>query len=179
MSDKTVSINRAPVLSLWASVVAERLGFDEEAALTFGRAVAALNAQSNGRRLGLLKPKEKEKPRPEEPAEVTQVEVCGRTVPAQATGWGLRAVLGGKVIRPDGVRKYLQRAFGADLEPVGSALRKLAGSYAPEALRREAYDLYELFRPVVPEDVSGWGAKGKLDLGLIRRLARRRVRARR
>ena len=39
---KTVAINRAPVFTLWGSVVAERLGFDEDTALTLGRAVAAL-----------------------------------------------------------------------------------------------------------------------------------------
>src|SRR5438477_7784341 len=100
MSARTVSVNRAPVLTLWAAVVAERLGFDEDASLTLGRAVAALNAQSKGRRLGIFKPKEKEaeKPRPEAPAEVSQVEVCGRTVPTRHTGRGPRAVLGGKVI---------------------------------------------------------------------------------
>jgi hypothetical protein len=44
-----VTINRAPVLTLWAAVVAERLGYDREASLTLGRAVAGLNAQSKGR----------------------------------------------------------------------------------------------------------------------------------
>jgi len=47
---KTVTINRAPVLTMWASVVAERLGFDEDAALTLGKAVAGLTAQHKGRR---------------------------------------------------------------------------------------------------------------------------------
>ena len=37
MSD-TVNINRAPVLALWAAVVAERLGFDRAASLTLGQA---------------------------------------------------------------------------------------------------------------------------------------------
>jgi len=32
-------IDRAPVLTLWASVVAERLGFDRDEALTLGRAL--------------------------------------------------------------------------------------------------------------------------------------------
>jgi len=41
-----VNINRAPVLTLWATVVAERLGFDRDEALTLGRAVAGLNAYS-------------------------------------------------------------------------------------------------------------------------------------
>ena len=39
MSDK-ITINRAPVLTLWAAVVAERLGFDRAFALTLGQAVA-------------------------------------------------------------------------------------------------------------------------------------------
>jgi hypothetical protein len=41
---RTIRINRAPVLTLWAAVVAERLGFDHNTALTLGRAVAGLNA---------------------------------------------------------------------------------------------------------------------------------------
>ena len=45
MANKKVKINRAPVLTLWATVVAERLGYDEETALTLGKAVAGLNAR--------------------------------------------------------------------------------------------------------------------------------------
>ena len=41
---RTVYINRAPLLTLWAAVVAERLGFRRDEALTLGRAVAGLNA---------------------------------------------------------------------------------------------------------------------------------------
>jgi hypothetical protein len=57
-------------------------------------------------------------------------------------------------------------------------LRKLAASYETSELDRQSYALYEQFRPVVPADVSGWGAKGQLDLSLVRRLARRAMRAR-
>ncbi len=53
-----VSINRAPVLTLWAAVVAERLGFNEDEALSLGKALAGLNAQTKGRRLGIYKPHE-------------------------------------------------------------------------------------------------------------------------
>ena len=42
---------RAP--ELWAAVVAERLGFDEDEALTMGRVVAGLNAYSKGKALGI------------------------------------------------------------------------------------------------------------------------------
>ena len=44
MASKTISINRAPVLTLWAAVVAQGLGFDEDESLTLGKAVAGLNA---------------------------------------------------------------------------------------------------------------------------------------
>ena len=54
MPGKIVQINRAPVLTLWAAVVAEALGFAPDEALTLGKAVAGLNAQAKGRRLGIL-----------------------------------------------------------------------------------------------------------------------------
>ena len=46
-----IEINRAPVLTLWGVVVAQRMGYDREAALTLGRRLAGLNAQAKGRRL--------------------------------------------------------------------------------------------------------------------------------
>jgi hypothetical protein len=48
---RTIRINRAPVLTLWAAVVAERLGFDHDTALTLGRAAAGLNAYSKASRM--------------------------------------------------------------------------------------------------------------------------------
>src|ERR1044072_8538772 len=49
----TISINRAPVLTLWAAVVAERLRAWGDEALTLGRAVAGMNAQAKAVHLGL------------------------------------------------------------------------------------------------------------------------------
>ena len=51
MVKKKIKINRAPVLTLWAAVIAERFGYDKKEALTLAKAVAGLNAQSKGRRL--------------------------------------------------------------------------------------------------------------------------------
>jgi hypothetical protein len=53
-------VNRAPVLTLWAAVVAEILGFEHDEALTLGRAVAGLNAYSKGVSLGLFQPTPRE-----------------------------------------------------------------------------------------------------------------------
>ena len=41
-----VMVNRAPVLTLWAAVVAEVLGFEHDEVLTLGRAMSGLNAYS-------------------------------------------------------------------------------------------------------------------------------------
>src|SRR6202163_4745208 len=111
---KTISINRAPVLTLWAAVVARRLGFDEDEALTLGKAVAGLNAQAKGRRLGIFKPHEEKakKAREKERGERFLVEVCGRSLPATNTADGIRAVKGAQVIEPDSVRRYLSDKFG-------------------------------------------------------------------
>lgn len=62
MTSKIIMINRAPVLTLWAAVVAERLGFDQDEALTLGKAVAGLNAQAKGRRLGVFQPHKEKRP---------------------------------------------------------------------------------------------------------------------
>ena len=94
-------VNRAPVLTLWAAVVAEVLGFEHDEALTLGRAVAGLNAYSKGVSLGLFQPA---------PREVKE-------------------------------------------------------------LAEKAYTLYEKFRPEIPPGKKGWGASGKLDLDLIRKMA--------
>jgi hypothetical protein len=170
---KTTSINRAPVLALWAAIVAERLGFDEDEALTLGKALAGLNAQAKGRRLGIFKPHEEKphKAREKERGEEFWIELCGRGIPARNTPNGIRAVHGAQVIEPESVRRYLEEKFGADLDAARSAMRWLAKRYQPKELAELAFPLYERFRPKIPEGVRGWGAKGDLDLGLIEKLA--------
>jgi hypothetical protein len=176
MTTRTISINRAPVLTLWGTIVAQRLGFDEDEALSLGKAVAGLNAQAKGRKLGIFKPHEEKpkKAREKERGERFWIEVLGRPVPATNTEDGIRAVRGSKPIDPDSVRRYLDDKFGDDLKAVRSAMQKLAKAYKPQQLAHDAYPLYERFRPSIPEGVKGWGAKGDLDLGLIERLAKER-----
>jgi hypothetical protein len=166
---RTRLINRAPVLTLWAAVVAERLVFAADEALTLGRAVAGLNAQSKGRRLGVFKPHE-QKPRAARQkgaGEQFLVEVCGRDVPAVVVGGGVRAVSRGQPLDPDAVRAYLEDKFGDALPAVRAAMRRLAKGYPPAALAEAAYPLYERFRPAVPAGKRGWGAKGVLDLARL------------
>jgi hypothetical protein len=176
MSAKVIKINRAPVLTLWAAVVAERLGFKRDEALTLGRAVAGLNAYAKGVSLGLFQPT---------PAAIREqrrkaargrlkVNIMHRAVPVVRTPDGLRALTGGRAINPASVASYLEGKFGDTLGPARTAMRSLARSLTPSALSARAYPLYVQFRPEVPKGVRGWGAAGRLDLGRIRGLARRK-----
>jgi hypothetical protein len=173
---KKIKINRAPVLTLWAAVVAERSGHDHKEALTLGKAVAGLNAQSKGRRLGIYEEKkeaagEKES-KAEKPVRVEMVSVLGRPVPTVRTADGRRAAIKGKAITPESVESYLEQKFGEDLKPARAALETLAKAFTPRQLDSQAYGLYEKFRPEIPEGKKGWGVKGELDLDRIRSLAK-------
>jgi hypothetical protein len=168
-----MQINRAPVLSLWAVVVAERLGYKKDSALTLGKALAGLNAQSKGRALGIFEAKEKEKAAQESPClEIEFVELMGRRIPATRGEKGLLALDKGKPMDPGSVRRYLDKTFGEELEPVMEAMQAVASSYARSELQREAFGLYEKFRPEIPKGQPGWGAKGELDVKRIGRLAK-------
>jgi hypothetical protein len=173
MANTKVKINRAPVLTLWAAVVAERLGYNKETALTLGKAVAGLNAQSKGRRLGIYEEKseEEKKKATEKPVETEFIEILGRGVPAVKTPKGLRAAIKGEAIHAESVETYLKQKFGEDLDEARAAMEKLAGAFTPKQLESKAYDLYEKFRPEIPGGKKGWGAKGELDLDYIRSLA--------
>jgi hypothetical protein len=173
MTEHQIQINRAPVLTLWATAVAERLGFDREEALSIGKAVAGLNAQSKGRRLGIFKPvpQEVKKARAKKRGEEFFVEICGRAVPSINTSDGVRAVIKDKPVEPKSVERYLVSKFGESLGPAREAMQDLAGFFQPEQLMLNAFGLYEKFRPAIPEGVRGWGAKGNLNIDRIRSLA--------
>src|SRR5687767_3905047 len=101
MSAKTIKINRAPVLTLWAAVVAERPGHDSDSALTFGKAVAGLNAYSKGRRLGIYEESSDEDDETASAAKKDErhsVALLGRKVPTVETPAGVRATAKGRPI---------------------------------------------------------------------------------
>jgi hypothetical protein len=174
----TVTINRAPVLTLWAAVVAERLGFERDEALTLGKSIAGLTAQTKGQRLGIFTPSpdavRRQRAAKAKAAGVFHVALMGRAVPVLHTDDGLRAT--GKdqtPVSPGSVEKYLAAKFGQALPLVRHAMEALAMSREPEALADDGFRLYEAFRPEVPAGESGWGAKGTLSIRKIELLSRR------
>jgi len=179
-----VRVNRAPVLALWAAVVAERAGFRREEALTLGQALAGLNARSKGKRLGIYEDTGKpEKRLPVHDGSAASarakkigakfaVALVGREVPAIRTEDGVRAIVSGKPTNPESVAHYLAGKLGDDLGRVRKAMEKLADAHWPEARGAHGYALYEAFRPKIPTGTKGWGAKGVLDLAKMKELAK-------
>jgi hypothetical protein len=170
-----VTVNRAPVLTLWAAVVAQRLGFDREEALTMGRVVAGLNAYAKGKSLGLFRPAPEDvrsaRERLRHGAQM-HVDLLHRAVPVAVTPDGLRALSKDKPVSPESVQRYLAGKFGDALGAVDQAMEDLAASLDAGELARSAYSLYEAFRPEVPAGVRGWGAAGVLDVERIRNAAK-------
>ena len=133
--DLSVTINRAPVLTLWAAVVAERLGLDQDEALTVGRALSGLTAHAKGVRLGIFEPSPEHMAQHRQSlkhGDTTEIRLMGRNVEAIHTPEGLRAVSRGKPIKPAAVRKYLAGKFGDALGDVQGAMEALAASMPPE-----------------------------------------------
>lgn len=84
---------------------------------------------------------------------------------------GLRALSKDRPVPPESFERYLQNKSGDALDDARAAMTQLARSRRPGELAAEAFKLYEEFRPTIPTGVRGWGAKGDLDLRLIRELA--------
>lgn len=176
LNKNLLAINRAPVITLWASIIAERMGYERKTALTLGKAVAGLNAQSKGKRLGIFEKSGKKTLKVEHKAgkvtEEAMVTLLGRQIPTVRTREGVRAAINGEAIDPQVVIRYLNKKFGEHLGDAQEAMKKLARGYSKEDLATDAYVLYEKFRPTIPEGKKSWGAKGELDLRLIRSLAK-------
>jgi hypothetical protein len=54
MSERPIQVNRAPILALWATVVAEALGHPPDTAVTRGRYVTSASAHIKARGIGML-----------------------------------------------------------------------------------------------------------------------------
>jgi hypothetical protein len=171
-----IHVNRAPVLTLWATMVAERLGYPPETALTLGRFVAGSSARAKARRLGIIDEKQDAEERHARAAELRPrrqiVRLLGRDIPVLAAVDGtLRAKDDGRPASAKSVQSYIARAFGDRMTEARAAMEALAASLPPEELNRGGFRLYERFRPDVPEGAQGWGAKGELRVERIVRAA--------
>src|SRR3954471_23555151 len=164
-------VNRAPVLTLWAAVVAERLGHPPDTALSLASAVAGTAARAKARRLGITEERDHAKDaKAAAPARAQDTaQLLGKKIRLTHDANGVVLAEGeGKPAPAAPVRAYVTKAFGEHLAAVRKAMEDLAAQYEPEELNRVGFRLYKAFRPEVPPDVKGWGAKGMFDLAKIR-----------
>src|ERR671933_2553470 len=139
-----IKVNRAPVLTLWAAVVAERLGFDRNEALTLGRAVAGMSAAIKGQSLGIFEPEdsrqvEAERRKAAQAGEELHVRLLGRAVPAVHTADGIRAIDKGKPGNAASVERYLRAKLGDGYAAARAAMEKLAAAKEPQDLTRHGF----------------------------------------
>jgi hypothetical protein len=176
MADPEILINRAPVFTLWGTVVARHMGYAEDEALSLAKVMAGLTAQQKGRRLGIYEGHDvggSKVPCKTGLGEVLWITLCERPVPARRMPEGIRGVQGADPEDPAKAAAYLQQKFGEHYPLVRQAMEELASSFAKEELEAKAYKMYEQFRPAIPAGRAGWGAKGKLDLAFIRGLGKK------
>jgi hypothetical protein len=133
-----LEINRAPVLTLWAAVVAERLGHPADTALTLGRAVAGYAARVKARNIGR---EERKADRDADrsglrPDHVTApVFLLGKTIRLLPTTDGeLRAADCEQPADPRAVQRYLAKAFGDHLDEVRQAIVARQSRWWPHCL---------------------------------------------
>ena len=164
-----------------------RLGHPRTTALTLGRAVANRFAVAKGTKIGAiaanaaptrLPPALQPVALPDVPTHPAvylrqrALGLLGEVFPVELVQQKeLHAVVDGRPVFPPQVQRSLTDSFGASLPAVEDAFQLLAASRSPAALARDAYALYEVFRPTVPPGMDGWGVKGVLDLAEVRRLA--------
>jgi hypothetical protein len=137
----TLRINRAPVLTLWAAVVAEKIGLPHETALTAGQAVAGMTAHAKGVRLGIYAQPVDSGTRPALPnpegstGTIKEFMLLGRIVHISDTKDGPRAINKGEIGKPEAVEKYLRSKFGDQMDAARSAMEALAATVPPRAPR--------------------------------------------
>ncbi|KAK2466268.1 hypothetical protein APHAL10511_001910 [Amanita phalloides] len=161
---KSIVINRAPVMMAWATVVAERLGFQREEALSIAAAYTEMNAISKGVSIGIYEKGKEQDLDADRNGSQPYVDIMGRRVPLfkmQSEQW--HAILNATPASPTEAFSYISRSFNQTMPHVIGAMRLLAESYTPEDLNNKAWDFYTQFRP----PAEGWGKRAKMTCATI------------
>lgn len=174
-------VNRAPVMTVWATILLEKLNFSHPEALSLAHCYVNYTSTMRGISLGIIPAAEKERAvhivGPNQP----HFELMGVKIPVmQMQDGSYRGISAGEVVGPEKAFNYMRRSMAQTLSSVVGALTLLADSfmepiqeqegsqtdtkteamkYGADLLNSRGYDLYAEFRP----STSGeWGKKGRL-----------------
>ncbi|KAK0468267.1 uncharacterized protein EV420DRAFT_1260153 [Desarmillaria tabescens] len=170
---KSTVINRAPLMTAWAMVVAERLGFRREEALSIASVYTEMNALSKGVSLGIYKDGKQKGLDAIKGGSQPYVELMGRSPLYQSQSNQWRALLNSKPAQPSSPFSYISRSFRQTTPHIIGALRLLAESFPPKELNNKGWALYAEFRP----SVNGWGERSEVKCETILNLRNTVVRA--
>ncbi|KAG1752714.1 uncharacterized protein EDB91DRAFT_1234689 [Suillus paluster] len=150
LKKKSTVVNRAPLMTAWATVVAERLGI--------ASVYTEMNAISKGVSLGLFDEARKKEIEITKGSTQPYVDLLGRRHLYQTQNETWRALTNTSPALPSTAFSYISRAFRQTTPYVIGALRLLAESFPPQELNTKGFGLYAEFRP----DVDGWGKRGEV-----------------
>ncbi|KAF2485792.1 hypothetical protein BDY17DRAFT_111666 [Neohortaea acidophila] len=171
----SVTINRAPVLELWASCVTQFLypSLSWSTCLSAGGAISTITAIAKGRSIGKI-----DKPDPEEAEkrkqarqdkaekeELDEIEPMSFKLSLDNEG---HAMVGGKPKKPN--EETLAKKYGEQYDSVKETFKDALKAWKSreDDLNSQAFGMYEQFRPTVPPGQSGWGRKGQLNLEAVK-----------
>ncbi|KAF4602044.1 hypothetical protein EYR40_005245 [Pleurotus pulmonarius] len=152
---KSVVVNRAPVMSAWATVVAERMGFNREEALSIASVYTEMNAISKGVALGIFDKSRANDASASRNGSQPYVDFIGRRSLYETQNGQWRAILNGSPASPGTAFGYISRSFKHLTPFVLGSLQLLAQSYSQKEINEKAWGLYAEFRPTV----DGWGQR--------------------
>lgn len=161
-----ILVNRSPVLTLWAAIVAKTLyGLTLPEALTIGSAFAAVTAQAKGQSLGIYTKMETGQ-EAETRSNDCDFEIMGQTISANRIDGGTIRAIGndGEEINPGKTWSLLKKRFGEDKIGFVVSEMEAAASNAGPHLASSAYRYYEHIRPDIPRGTKGWGAHGHMKM---------------
>lgn len=123
-------VNRAPVMTAWATVLLERLGFSRPEALSLAHCYVNYTSTMRGISLGIIPAAEKERAvhivGPNQP----HFELMGVKIPVmQMQDGSYRGISAGEVVAPDKAFHYMRRSMAQTLSSVLGALTLLADSF--------------------------------------------------
>ncbi|KAL4241938.1 hypothetical protein ABKN59_000495 [Abortiporus biennis] len=155
--------NRAPIMTAWAFVVAERLGFHREEALSIASVYTEMNAISKGVSIGIYDKGKAKGIEATKGGSQPYVDLMGRRPLFQTASSRWLALSKGTPVAPTAAYSYITRSLRQTTPRILGSLRLLSLSFPPAELNQKGYALYCEFRP----DVEGWGKKGEVKCSTI------------
>lgn len=170
LKGRRVVVNRAPVMTAWAVVVLEAMGFATNEALSLAHCYVSQTAEARARNIGIAGPKRPASEQHLMSENQPHIEFLRVRIPVFRLRNGeYRGLHAGEVMPPSRAYDYLHRSMFQMLPHVMGALTLLANSYLgpdgnADRLHAAAYELYTGFRP---ETHGEWGKRASLSLDTI------------